>query len=120
MNSRSEVTALAQAVGREVGVTVDRAATSSVDDVPLGAGYGVPTAEAQAAIELLARTEGVVADPVYTGKGARRAARARPRRRVRGDEARRVPPHGRRARALRVAKTCVDCNDSLTDVAAKT
>ena len=32
-------------------------------------GYGVATPEGQAAIELLARTEGVLADPVYTGKG---------------------------------------------------
>lgn len=40
-----------------------------VDGRALGGGYGEPTAEAQAAIELLARAEGVLADPVYTGKG---------------------------------------------------
>lgn len=40
----------------------------SVDDSPLGGGYGVPTAEGREAIELLARTEGVLLDPVYTAK----------------------------------------------------
>lgn len=39
-----------------------------LDDRSLGQGYGVPTAEARASIELLARTEGVLLDPVYTGK----------------------------------------------------
>jgi len=34
----------------------------------VGEGYGIPTAEGREAIELLARTEGVVLDPVYTGK----------------------------------------------------
>jgi 1-aminocyclopropane-1-carboxylate deaminase/D-cysteine desulfhydrase-like pyridoxal-dependent ACC family enzyme len=40
-----------------------------VDGRALGDGYGVQTAEAQDAIRLLARNEGVLADPVYTGKG---------------------------------------------------
>jgi 1-aminocyclopropane-1-carboxylate deaminase/D-cysteine desulfhydrase-like pyridoxal-dependent ACC family enzyme len=34
----------------------------------LGAGYAEPTAEAVEAIRLLARTEGIVCDPVYSGK----------------------------------------------------
>jgi len=34
----------------------------------LGAGYGIATPEAIEAISLLARTEGILADPVYTGK----------------------------------------------------
>lgn len=34
----------------------------------LGDGYGVPTAEMRAAVELLAQTEGILLDPVYTGK----------------------------------------------------
>jgi 1-aminocyclopropane-1-carboxylate deaminase/D-cysteine desulfhydrase-like pyridoxal-dependent ACC family enzyme len=43
-------------------------------DVPLiegryvGAGYAVPTAEAQAAIVRMAHLEGILLDPVYTGK----------------------------------------------------
>lgn len=39
-----------------------------LDGSMLGGGYGVPTAEARAAIALLAIREGVLADPVYTGK----------------------------------------------------
>jgi 1-aminocyclopropane-1-carboxylate deaminase/D-cysteine desulfhydrase-like pyridoxal-dependent ACC family enzyme len=34
----------------------------------LGAGYGLPTPAMRAAVELLARTEGIAADPVYSGK----------------------------------------------------
>lgn len=40
-----------------------------VDDRWVGGGYGVPTDEMLAAIDLLARTEGILLDPVYTGKG---------------------------------------------------
>jgi 1-aminocyclopropane-1-carboxylate deaminase/D-cysteine desulfhydrase-like pyridoxal-dependent ACC family enzyme len=39
-----------------------------LDDAFLGGGYGVPSAAGQTAIEMLARAEGVLADPVYTGK----------------------------------------------------
>ena len=34
----------------------------------LGDGYGIPTREMRAAVELCARTEGLLLDPVYTGK----------------------------------------------------
>jgi 1-aminocyclopropane-1-carboxylate deaminase/D-cysteine desulfhydrase-like pyridoxal-dependent ACC family enzyme len=34
----------------------------------LGPGYGIPSPEGLAAMELMARTEGVLLDPVYTGK----------------------------------------------------
>jgi len=33
-----------------------------------GAGYAIPSAEGSAAVELLARMEGIFLDPVYTGK----------------------------------------------------
>jgi len=39
-----------------------------VSDEWLGPGYGVATAEGSAAVRLAARTEGLVLDPVYTGK----------------------------------------------------
>jgi 1-aminocyclopropane-1-carboxylate deaminase/D-cysteine desulfhydrase-like pyridoxal-dependent ACC family enzyme len=39
-----------------------------MDESQLGRGYGVPSAAGQAAIGMLARTEGLLADPVYTGK----------------------------------------------------
>lgn len=40
-----------------------------VDDRFIGGGYGEPTDEMISAIRLLARTEGILLDPVYTGKG---------------------------------------------------
>ncbi|WP_088283761.1 D-cysteine desulfhydrase [Ideonella sp. A 288] len=39
------------------------------DDRFIGAGYGIPTDSMIEAVTLLARTEGILADPVYTGKG---------------------------------------------------
>ena len=39
-----------------------------VEDRFTGGGYGVPTPATWEAIQLLARVEGVVLDPVYTGK----------------------------------------------------
>ncbi|MDP9362874.1 MAG: D-cysteine desulfhydrase family protein [Chloroflexota bacterium] len=40
----------------------------SIEGGFVGAGYGVPTPEGMAAIRLLARTEGVILDPVYGAK----------------------------------------------------
>jgi len=40
----------------------------TVDDRFVGGGYGVPTDESRAAIELLARTEAIFLDPTYTAK----------------------------------------------------
>ncbi len=37
-------------------------------DEHIGGGYGIPTQEAQDAIRLVAQTEGILLDPVYTGK----------------------------------------------------
>ncbi len=45
-----------------------RFAELEVDDRFVGEGYGVPTPEGLAAIRLLARLEGLLLDPVYTGK----------------------------------------------------
>ncbi len=39
-----------------------------LEDDQLGAGYGQPTAAADAATPLLARTEGILVDPIYTAK----------------------------------------------------
>lgn len=39
-----------------------------IDDRHVGPGYGQPTAESTAAIELVARREGILLDPVYTAK----------------------------------------------------
>jgi len=40
------------------------------DDSQVGEGYGIPTPASEEAIELFGRTEGIVLDPVYTGKAA--------------------------------------------------
>ena len=42
----------------------------TVTDAFFGPGYGVPTPEMLRAVSLFARTEGVLLDPVYTGKAA--------------------------------------------------
>jgi 1-aminocyclopropane-1-carboxylate deaminase/D-cysteine desulfhydrase-like pyridoxal-dependent ACC family enzyme len=39
-----------------------------VDDTQVGAGYGISTPGSAAALELVARTEGILLDPVYTAK----------------------------------------------------
>ena len=53
-----------------LGFGSDRFASARVivDDGFVGAGYGMPTAEAREAIELMARTEALFLDPTYTGK----------------------------------------------------
>ena len=40
----------------------------TITDATLGQGYGIPSPATLDAVELLARTEGVLLDPVYTGK----------------------------------------------------
>ncbi len=40
----------------------------SIDDTQVGSGYAIPTEEGMAAIGLLARTEALILDPVYTSK----------------------------------------------------
>lgn len=57
------VAQLAAWTGAAVGADAVR-----LDTTQLGDGYGRPTAAAEAATELLARTEGVFVDPIYTAK----------------------------------------------------
>ncbi len=47
---------------------VDPDQAIDLDERQLGDGYGRPTAEAGAAADLLARTEGILVDPIYTAK----------------------------------------------------
>jgi D-cysteine desulfhydrase family pyridoxal phosphate-dependent enzyme len=68
---------LDQPPGRFADVSVE------VDDRFVGDGYGVPTPESTAALELLARTEAIFLDPTYTAK-----AMAGLLRRIRGGELR--------------------------------
>jgi D-cysteine desulfhydrase family pyridoxal phosphate-dependent enzyme len=48
--------------------TSTRIASAELDMSHIGEGYGIPTPEGLEAIRLLARTEGIVCDPVYSGK----------------------------------------------------
>lgn len=50
------------------GLEIDRAAVKA-DCNYVGPGYGLPTDGMREALELLARTEGLLFDPVYSGKG---------------------------------------------------
>ena len=59
---------LITATASELGCEPPPVDSWTVDDSALGDGYGIPTTEAMAAIDLLARSEGVLLDPVYTGK----------------------------------------------------
>jgi D-cysteine desulfhydrase family pyridoxal phosphate-dependent enzyme len=60
---------IADEAARRLGVTVPLPATAfTVTAEFLGPGYGTPTPEGLAAMRLAARTEGLILDPVYTGK----------------------------------------------------
>ena len=64
----AELDSLVAATAADLGCAIADRSTWSVSDAPLGEGYGIPTHAGQAAIDLLATTEGVLLDPVYTGK----------------------------------------------------
>jgi len=48
--------------------SLQRGTPIEIDDRFIGAGYGIPTEAAREAIQLVARTEAIFLDPVYTGK----------------------------------------------------
>ena len=48
--------------------TIDGGHPIDVDDSQVGTGYGVPTPASTEALELVARREGILLDPVYTAK----------------------------------------------------
>lgn len=64
---RPKVLALLESLAPFAGVTVPPDAVT-LDDDQLGDGYGRPTAAAADATRLLARTEGILVDPIYTAK----------------------------------------------------
>lgn len=59
---------LVAAIGDIVGAPGLSYAETLADDSFVGAGYGLPTPESTEALELAARTEGLLLDPVYTAK----------------------------------------------------
>jgi 1-aminocyclopropane-1-carboxylate deaminase/D-cysteine desulfhydrase-like pyridoxal-dependent ACC family enzyme len=48
--------------------TIGATGPIDVDDSQVGAGYGIPTEASTDALELMARREGILLDPVYTAK----------------------------------------------------
>ncbi len=61
------VTGMTTALATDAGVTLAPGAVE-FDATQLGDGYGRPTEAADAATALLARTEGLFVDPIYTAK----------------------------------------------------
>ncbi|MEX2272323.1 MAG: pyridoxal-phosphate dependent enzyme [Vicinamibacterales bacterium] len=59
---------LVRSIGGMLGVADLAYGQTVVDDRFVGPGYGVPTAASTEALELAARTEGLLLDPVYTAK----------------------------------------------------
>lgn len=69
--SREETAPVVHRLVLEVGAVLGStagAAPVEITDATLGAGYGIPSPATLDALELLARTEGVLLDPVYTAK----------------------------------------------------
>ena len=66
LDGPSGLQAKVDAVAGLVGATVTD--PLELDPSQLGAGYGRPTEDAAAATTLLARTEGILVDPIYTAK----------------------------------------------------
>jgi D-cysteine desulfhydrase family pyridoxal phosphate-dependent enzyme len=61
------LTGMAERLGaRMSSLTADR--PIEIDDRFVGSGYGIPTPESAEAIDIVARREGIVLDPVYTAK----------------------------------------------------
>lgn len=64
---RELIEGMASMLGAKSGtIGLDR--EIEVDDAQVGAGYGVPTSSSTEALELVARREGILLDPVYTAK----------------------------------------------------
>jgi D-cysteine desulfhydrase len=68
--SSAKIERVAGLAAKEVNVDRPNLDHVSIDESVLGEGYGVPTDEVWSALRLFARTEGIVLDPVYTGKAA--------------------------------------------------
>jgi 1-aminocyclopropane-1-carboxylate deaminase/D-cysteine desulfhydrase-like pyridoxal-dependent ACC family enzyme len=64
---RPHIAKMVQTLGTWTGVTVAPTAIR-LDPGQLGDGYGRPTSAAADAADLLARTEGILVDPIYTAK----------------------------------------------------
>ncbi|HEY4344577.1 MAG TPA: D-cysteine desulfhydrase family protein [Parvibaculum sp.] len=66
---KADIGKLAAATAKKLGVAAPGPDAVILEDGFVGARYGVPTPKMVEAVELMARTEGILLDPVYTGKG---------------------------------------------------
>lgn len=68
---RTRISGIATAAARrlDLAVEVSREDISNVESAYRGAAYGTPTEKGLEAIRLLAETEGILLEPVYTAKG---------------------------------------------------
>ncbi|MDO8289691.1 MAG: D-cysteine desulfhydrase family protein [Parvibaculum sp.] len=66
---RADITRLAAETATRLGLATPAADDIVLEDGFVGEAYGVPTKGMTDAVTLLARTEGILLDPVYTGKG---------------------------------------------------
>jgi 1-aminocyclopropane-1-carboxylate deaminase/D-cysteine desulfhydrase-like pyridoxal-dependent ACC family enzyme len=62
------VTGLVGALATLAGIAAPPPETIEIDDTHIGEGYGIPTVAAARASVILARSEGILVDPVYTSK----------------------------------------------------
>lgn len=69
INARSRIAELANKAAATLGLNVEIEEQEVINlDGYIGRGYGEPTLQAIEAIRLLAKTEGILLDPIYTGK----------------------------------------------------
>jgi D-cysteine desulfhydrase family pyridoxal phosphate-dependent enzyme len=68
--TRERIELAAGLAAKELDVDPPKLHHVDIDDSALGDGYGVPNDDVWSALRLFARTEGIVLDPVYTGKAA--------------------------------------------------
>jgi D-cysteine desulfhydrase len=69
-DAEQELHSLATDAAALLGVGKPKLGHVTVTDDTIGPGYGVPTQDMWNALKLFASTEGVILDPVYTGKAA--------------------------------------------------
>jgi D-cysteine desulfhydrase len=81
-DAEQELRNLANDAAELLGKPLPKLDHVTVTDDTIGPGYGVPTPDMWDALKLFASTEGVVLDPVYTGKAAVKFRQVAPEQQV--------------------------------------
>jgi len=69
-DTKARISSIANAAAKRLGIDCNIFPKEVINyNNYIGKGYGIPTPECIQAIKLLAETEGILADPVYVGKG---------------------------------------------------